>query len=233
MLITKITVNYDYNYRTHEYCLNAQDKYPIDYVDRPKNSYWSDYEYTCDTNDITKSNNRARFWAHYSYTFTNFTNKGKVSKTELKNLDMALINLIKPIAENKAKQIIKLMQSTKSDMKQAVKLANIINHANWHNLTTKELAVIKVKTSHSKWYNNVGSLHAPSQYLTIVPLSVAKEAKELQCIRKKHQTDPNFDFAQTAYYYQEIRVADHPTKNSDIDIDNSDNWETLYNISFL
>lgn len=33
MIVCKIKVKYDYNYRTKEYCLNAADKYGAEYED--------------------------------------------------------------------------------------------------------------------------------------------------------------------------------------------------------
>lgn len=69
---------------------------------------------------------------------------------------------------------------------------------------------IKIKESHSKWYKSFyGKLHYPSLYHTMVPKSVAKEAVELQNIRRKHQGDPNFDFFATDYKKKIVREADH------------------------
>lgn len=108
----------------------------------------------------------------------------------------------------------------------------IVNSANWDNIQNKGLAVIKVKTSHSNWYNRgEGELHSPSEYLT----SVAKEAKELQAIRKKHQDDSSFDFSITSYKCREIRVADHDNQDSyaDADVDSTNNdWTKIFNCEF-
>ena len=67
---------------------------------------------------------------------------------------------------------------------------------------------IKVKTSHSKWYQN-DIENVPSTYHYQVPVEVEKEARELQLIRRKHQDDENFSFYQTNYLKREVRVADH------------------------
>lgn len=99
-----------------------------------------------------------------------------------------MLSLIKPVAETKLKRVLKLEKTTTADTKKALQLINIINQANWDNLTAHDLAVIKAKSSHSRWYTSgLGSMHQPSEYLTVVPVSVAKEAKLVQKIRRKHQ----------------------------------------------
>lgn len=92
------------------------------------------------------------------------------------------------------------------------------------------MTVIKEKSSHSNWYQNDGDLYAPSLYLTLVPSSVAEEAKELQNIRRKHQEDPEFDFFKTSYKTKEIRVADHENNSSAeyIDCTKNEEWEKDY-----
>lgn len=77
-------------------------------------------------------------------------------------------------------------------------------------------------------------MHAPSEYLTIVPVAVAKEAKELQKIRRKHQGDSTFDFAKTSYRTIEIRVSDHDNQNSLADIDSANqDWTKIFNCDFV
>lgn len=182
MIVRKIKVKYDYNYCTKEYCLNATKKYGAEYEnDLSYKCFWTDYDYEKDNNNPTKSPNRKRFWAHQQHTFNHFTNQGKISKTELHGIPSNLLSLIKPVAETKLKQALEFERTTKTDTKKALQLINIINQANWDNLTTHDLAVIKVKSSHSRWYTNgLGKLHEPSTYLTVVPVSVAKEAKLVQ-----------------------------------------------------
>ena len=68
---------------------------------------------------------------------------------------------------------------------------------------------IKVKTSHSNWYDNDDVFNAPSTYYYQVPIEVEKEARELQAIRKKHQGDDTFSFWKCDYYKRQVRVADH------------------------
>ena len=69
---------------------------------------------------------------------------------------------------------------------------------------------IKVKTSHSNWYDNDDVFNAPSTYHYQVPVEVEQEARELQAIRRKHQGDDTFSFWKCDYYKREVRVADHP-----------------------
>ena len=130
--------------------------------------------------------------------------------------------------------MLKLESETKADTKRALDLAEIVNSANWDNIQNKDLAVIKVKTSHSNWYDGgEGELHSPSEYLTVVPVSVVKEAKELQAIRRKHQNDATFDFSSTSYKCREIRVADHDNQDSYADVDSTkDDWTKIFNCEF-
>lgn len=236
MIVCKIKVKYDYNYRTKEYCLNAADKYGAEYEDDLSyKCFWTDHDYEKDSNDPTKSPNRKRFWSHQQHTFNHFTNQGKISKTELHGIPSNLLSLIKPVAENKLKRVLKLEKTTTADTKKALQLINIINQANWDNLTAHDLAVIKAKSSHSRWYTSgLGSMHQPSEYLTVVPVSVAKEAKLMQKIRRKHQNDPTFDFDKTSYNCREIRVADHENSDGFCYFDSLlDDWHNTFNTDFL
>lgn len=101
-------------------------------------------------------------------------------------------------------------------------LKEIINNADFEN---GKLVLIKTKASHSKWYQSYGGeLNTPSLYLTLVPKSVEKEAKELQSIRKKHQNDRKFDFYETDYQKVILRCADHGF--ADVNV-NSDEVEKI------
>lgn len=222
MIKREVIVTYDFNKITKEFCENAMEKYPKCYA------YPTD-----DPNHISN-------WIDGKITFESFTNTGKVSKSEFskKRYKERFIKFIKTIAERKfATEIAKekmFDRDRDKDTARAFELKSIINNANWENVKDKDLAVIKVKTSHSNWYNGgEGELHSPSEYLTVVPVSVAKEAKELQDIRKKHQDDPSFDFRNTSYKCREIRVADHNNQDSYADLDSSyDDWTKIFNCEF-
>jgi len=223
MIKREITVTYDFNKITKELCENAMAKYPKCY----------DYDID-DPNHISN-------WTDGKITFESFTNTGKVSKSEFstKNYKESFIKFIKPIAERKfAAEIAKekmLDRDRDKDTARALELKSIVDNANWENIQDKDLAVIKTKMSHSKWYSNgEGQLHGLSEYLTVVPVSVAKEAVELQKIRRKHQDDPKFDFWRTSYKCREIRVADHDNQDSYAEIDPTyENWEDIFNCDFL
>jgi len=223
MIKREITVCYDFNKVTKEFCENSMAKYP------------KCYEY--DDDDPNHISN----WIDGKITFESFTNTGKVSKSEFskKNYKEKFIKFIKPIAERKfAEEIAKekmLDHDRDKDTARALELKAIVDNANWENIQDKDLAVIKTKMSHSKWYSNgEGQLHSLSEYLTVVPVSVAKEAIELQKIRRKHQDDPKFDFWRTSYKCREIRVADHDNQDSYAEIDPTyENWEDIFNCDFL
>lgn len=223
MIKREITVIYDFNRITKEFCENAMVKYPKCY----------DYD-DDDPNYISN-------WVDRKITFESFTNTGKVSKSEFskKNYKERFIQFVKPIAERKfAKEIAKekmLERDRDKDTARALELKAIVDNANWENIQDKDLAVIKTKMSHSKWYSNgEGQLHSLSEYLTVVPVSVAKEAIELQKIRRKHQDDPKFDFWRTSYRCSEIRVADHENSDGFCYFDSLlDDWHHTFNTDFL
>ena len=223
MINRKITVTYDFNKITKEFCENAMEKYP-----------------NCYNYDLDDPNHLSN-WVDRKITFESFTNTGKVSKSEFskKRYKERFINFVKPIAERKfAEEIAKekmLDHDRDKDTARALELKAIVDNANWENIQDKDLAVIKTKMSHSKWYSNgEGQLHSLSEYLTVVPVSVAKEAIELQKIRRKHQDDPKFDFWRTSYKCREIRVADHDNQDSYSEIDPTyENWENIFNCDFL
>lgn len=143
--------------------------------------------------------------------------------------------VFKADAEKQLAKMLGLEASTKADTEKALKLAQVVNNANWDDLSDKDFAVIKVKSSHSNWYKGgLGEMHAPSEYLTVVPVTVAKEAKELQKIRRKHQGDYTFDFAKTNYRTKEIRVADHDNQDSFADVDaTTEDWTKIFNCDFV
>ncbi len=158
-----------------------------------------------------------------SATFTKFKNNGQVSKTEATKYDF-----VNRQAEKQLAKLLEIESQRGTDEKRAKELAQKINHyfeANklnqveieWDELTqgafddskTPGWITIKVKTSHSAWYQNGGALNMPSNYYTQVPAAVEKEARELQALRKKHQNDRSFDFWGTNYSKRIVREADH------------------------
>lgn len=236
MIEREIKVTYYHNNKTGEWCKDAPAKYDEEYYNDFDLSEYRDYDaYKKDSNDPTKSPNRKRFWSFKKHVFSKFTNSGKLSKTELNGLPEDEAKVFKADAEKQLEAMLKLETSTKADTKKALKLADVVNAANWEDLDDKDFAVIKVKNSHSNWYKGgLGEMHAPSEYLTVVPVAVAKEAKQLQNIRRKHQGDSTFDFAKTNYRTREIRVADHANQDSFADIDAiNEDWTKIFNCNFI
>lgn len=156
-------------------------------------------------------------------TFTLFTNRSKVSKTQA-----SPYSIVNEEAERKLAEELQIESQREADEARAKNLANVIKrYYKDHDLTLEELewdeitqgtfddsktpgwVTIKNKTSHSKWYQGVGELHSPSLYHTQVPVAVEQEARELQAIRRKHQDDFKFDFSGTDYAKRIIREADH------------------------
>ncbi|WLW45150.1 hypothetical protein [Limosilactobacillus fermentum] len=156
-------------------------------------------------------------------TFTLFTNRGKVSKTQA-----SAYEIVNEEAERKLAELLEVESQRKADEKRAKELAKKINHYfKDNNLSSDEIewdtvnngsfsddktpgwVTIKTKTSHSNWYQGAGELHSPSLYHTQVPATVEQEARELQAIRRKHQNDFKFDFFGTEYAKRIIREADH------------------------
>ncbi|WIU42474.1 hypothetical protein LFP01_00024 [Lacfervirus LFP01] len=156
-------------------------------------------------------------------TFTLFTDRGKVSKTQA-----SAYQIVNEEAERKLAKELEVESQREADEKRAKELSQKINHyfeANninqveieWDELTqgafddskTPGWVTIKIKTSHSNWYQGAGEMHSPSVYYTQVPTAVDQEARELQSIRRKHQNDFKFDFFRTDYAKRIIREADH------------------------
>ena len=140
-----------------------------------------------------------------AYTFDTFTNNGKLSKSDKNFYLIEQMPELKERAESEIAKYIELVEQTKEDMKRALELKEIINQANFEG----ELVVIKHRVSKSNWYDGNGVGNMRSRYNTCVPVSVEKEALELQAIRKKHQGNDLFDFVKTAYITIEKREADH------------------------
>lgn len=158
-----------------------------------------------------------------SETFTKFTNKGKVSKTQ--SSPYAIVN---EEAERKLAKELEAESQRETDEARAKELAHEINHyfkdnhlssdevewdiidkGSFYDAKTPGWVTIKTKTSHSNWYQGAGELNSPSLYHTQVPVAVEQEARELQAIRRKHQNDFKFDFLGTDYAKRIIREADH------------------------
>ena len=140
-----------------------------------------------------------------AYTFDTFTNNGKLSKSD-SNYDLiATMPELKERAEAEIAKYIELTAQTKKDMKRALELKAIVDNADFDS----KLVSIKHKVSKSKWYEGNGVGNMRSRYDVCVPITVEKEALELQAIRKKHQGNELFNFVKTAYITIEKREADH------------------------
>lgn len=153
--------------------------------------------------------------------FTAFTNKGKVSKPQRSKYEE-----VNEEAERKLQERLALKAQTAIDLPRAIELAKVVDEAfkdkmgdlfveydyveegDFDDSKTPGWVTIKVKNSHSNWYQDVDN--ASSMYYYQVPVEVEKEARELQAIRKKHQDDDTFSFWKCDYYKREVRVADHP-----------------------
>lgn len=153
--------------------------------------------------------------------FTAFTNKGKVSKPQRSKYEA-----VNKEAERKLQERLALKAQTAIDLPRAVELAKVVDEAfkdkmgdlfleydyveegEFDDSKTPGWVTIKVKTSHSNWYQDVDN--APSMYYYQVPVEVEAQVRELQAIRRKHQNDDTFSFWKCDYYKREIRVADHP-----------------------
>lgn len=153
--------------------------------------------------------------------FTAFTNKGKVSKPQRSKYEE-----VNEKAEQKLQERLTLKEQTKVDLPRAIELSKVVDKAfedkmdslfidydylengDFDDSKTPGWITIKVKTSHSSWYQYVDN--APSTYYYQVPAEVVEQAKELQSIRKKHQGDNSFSFYKCDYMKRKVRVADHP-----------------------
>lgn len=154
--------------------------------------------------------------------FTVFTNKGKVSKPQRSKYDV-----VNEEAERKLQERSVLKAQTAIDLPRAIELAKVVDEAfkdkmgdlfleydyleegDFDDSKTPGWVTIKIKTSHSNWYDNDDVFNAPSTYHYQVPIEVEKEARELQAIRRKHQGDNTFRFWECDYRKREVRVADH------------------------
>ena len=155
--------------------------------------------------------------------FTAFTNKGKVSKPQRSKYEE-----VNEMAERKLQERLSLKAQTKIDLPKAIELAKVVNEAfknkkdslfldydyvedgDFDDTKTPGWVTIKVKSSHSNWYDNDDVFNAPSTYYYQVPVEVEAQARELQSIRRKHQGDDTFSFWKCDYYKRQVRVADHP-----------------------
>ncbi|MBN7275495.1 hypothetical protein GNF18_10120 [Ligilactobacillus pobuzihii] len=141
-------------------------------------------------------------------TFHLFKNNGHVSKSDCSRYDAVNAEAERLLAER-----LNVKEHTADDIVKCKNLAKIVSDAYYDSNADTEWVTIKVKTSHSNWYQHGGELNTRSQYLTQVPAEVKKQARELQAIRRKHQNDDAFDFAATAYLSREVRVADHENED--------------------
>lgn len=171
--------------------------------------------------------------------FDTFTNKGKVSKSKKSRIDalnyiaekcFTIAHADQQAEEERIRQSIK---NVDKDQERANHLADVINHSrSWEDsLTDGKWRVIKMKESHSDWYDGWnGEGHMRSMYYTLVPDELGDTALELNHLRRKHQnddrffnlTEDHFNFYDCDYKKREIRVADHFNDASDSDDDFSE-----------
>lgn len=174
------------------------------------------YSHYCYPVDDCKRN---RFYSD-QFKFHKFTNTLKLSKTEHTPFDFMRV-LARPAAAQLFNEIEKLQRDLPKNQERANKLAKIVNNAQgWSNdLDEGQWKIVKEKYSTSKWYNRPDVINQRSQYLYLVPASVAKEGKELVSIRKQYQNNPSFNFASCDHYEIKVRVADHDNEYYDEDYD--------------
>ncbi|OEH66119.1 hypothetical protein [Lactobacillus mulieris] len=159
-------------------------------------------------------------WLNYEYgevtvTFTKFTNKGKVSKTEASHHEFVNAEAERLLAEK-----LQIEADREEDQKRANEIAKIINAIDYEQIPLEEFVSIKTKQSHSKWYNTLaGSRSLPSVYDYMVPKSVEDLVLELRIIRKKHQNDWKFNFFDCDYPKLVRRYADHENGTPEISIE--------------
>lgn len=181
MIKREITVGYSVRKSTGQVALSALD------LLNPGEKYTDVFTDIIDTN-------------HH---FDLFKNNGEVSKTCRCKYD-----IVNKEAERLLKEQLKTEQERPHDQERANELASIVNKA-FAADGDQDFRTIKVKSSHSKWYSNDYIFNSPSTYLYQVPLSVLKQAKELQAIRRKHQEDVKFNFLACDYQTRVVRIADH------------------------
>lgn len=197
MIKEKIVVEYCVDIATKKVAINAEDLYE----NKPYRG-WGD-------------------WWDEKREFNVFKNNGKVSKT-----DRSRFEVVNAEAERLLAERLKIKSEAEEDLKNAIKLAKVVNKAfREHNGTYMEWNVLEkgdfddsktpgwktlvIKNSNSDWYDSEGSEHMRTEYWNQVPECVFKEAKKLREIRKKHENDDSFDFITCEYLTQKIRVADH------------------------
>lgn len=144
------------------------------------------------------------------FKFHKFTNTLKLSKTEHAPFKFMEV-LARPVAAQLFNEIEQLQRDLPQNQERANKLAGIVNNARgWDDkLDEGQWKIVKEKYSTSKWYDRSDVANQRSQYLYLVPASVGKEAEELVSIRRKYQSNPNFNFWACDHYELELRVADH------------------------
>lgn len=211
-------VEFDISYNQELNCIDF-NVYPNDWI----NDGWLD-EAGC--KKIVGDNNLMKHdYFHYCYQvddckririysdqfkFHKFTNTFKLSKTEHAPFKFMEV-LAYPAAAQLFEEIETLQRDLSINQERANKLAELVNNANgWDDdLYDGHWTIVKEKYSTSKWYNRPDVISQRSQYLYLVPASVGKEGKELVSIRRKYQSNPNFNFWACDHYKIELRVADH------------------------
>lgn len=172
MIKEKIIVEYCVDIATKKVAINAEDLY-----DNKPYRDWGD-------------------WWDEKREFNIFKNSGKVSKT-----DKSRYEVVNAEAERLLAERLKIKSEAAEDLKNAIKLAKVVNKAfhewngtymewnvlekgNFDDSKTPGWKTLVIKNSHSDWYNSEGSEHMRTEYWNQVPECVFKEAKKLREIRK-------------------------------------------------
>lgn len=128
--------------------------------------------------------------------FTRFTNKGKVSKPQRSQLQ-----IINERAEELLREELLVERGREADELLAKELVEQIDDCYLNADENTVWATVKVSTSHTP--NKFGFY---KHWARQVPFEVVDMARRVSRIRRRHQLDPNFDFAGTTYLYQKVEM---------------------------
>lgn len=219
ILPTNKSVEFDINYNRELNCIDF-NVYPNEWID----DGWLE-EAEC-KKVVGEDNLMKHDHFHYFYSLDNykgvyhlipsqlnfhtFTNTLKLSKTEHAPFKFMEV-LARPAGAQLFNELEELQLNLSKNQERANKLAELVNNAQgWgDDLYDGHWTIVKEKYSTSKWYNRPDVINQRSQYLYLVPACVGEEGKELVSIRRKYQSNPNFNFWACDHYKIELRVADH------------------------
>lgn len=128
--------------------------------------------------------------------FTQFTNKGKVSKPQRSQLQV-----INERAEELLQEELLVERDREADELFAKELVEQIDYCYLNADEDAAWGTVKVRTSHTP--DKFGFY---KHYARQVPLEVVDMARRVSSIRRRHHLDPNFDFTGTTYLYQEVEM---------------------------